>query len=263
MTRILSTGALILVAALAFSIPVTATPSIIHNGIDLWSTPADGRSFINFKFEPIPAGFFCAGAEPYHGKIVWKGSPIAAGEGYELGRKDTIVQRLDDAVFDNRGRATTRIQVRALSLEGVTPVKTSCGLFNVKALLDGAQPITRMRIFLEDEKGGFFIAPLALNVKLLFTPAGKPGARPLVLKQSIRFNQNPSQPWAVDRPAGQTGYEDFVKVDTDGDAIPDTTLPGTSNFLAGPRGREKLTTNSWCHRYVDEPGSEKWHCPEN
>lgn len=261
MNRIVFASALILVLALAVSTSANAAPSIIHNGIDLWTTPADGRSLIDFKFEPIPSGFFCANSEPFSGKIVWKGTPIAAGEGYELGKVDTIVQRLDDAVFDKRGRATTRIQVRALSLEGTAPVKTSCGLFNVKAVLDGAQPITRMRIFREDEKGGFFIAPLALNAKLLFTPVGKPGARPVVLKQSIRFNQNPRTSWAVEGPNGDRSHESSVKVDTDGDGTPDTTLPGTSNFAAGAGTREKFDENG-CHVYYDHDGNQKVHCPE-
>ncbi len=257
MKRALFAGALILLG-LSLALPATAAPTIIYSGIDVWTTRSDGRTFTDFKFEPIPAGFFCANSTPFGGQITFRGAPIATSEGYELQKADTVVHRLDDAVFDKRGRAATRIQFRALNLVSMTPIQTSCGKFNVKAVLDGEQPITRMRIFRENDKGGFFIAPLALNVKLLFTPVDRPDARPLVLKHNVRFNSNPPQPWASDATGRAFTHEAPVKIDTDGDGRPDTFLPGTSNFAAGLGTQSKLPSN--CHLYYDENGVRKMHC---
>jgi hypothetical protein len=253
MKKIIFAGALILLG-LSLVIPATAATNTVYSGIDVWRTPGDGRTFNDFKFEPIPAGFFCANSQPFEGRITFQGSPIATDEGYALKRTDTIIQRLDDAVFDKRGRAETRIQFRALSLVSTVPIKTSCGQFNVKAVLDGEQPITRMRILRENQTGGFFIAPLALNVKLLFTPAGRPNARPLVLKQSIRFTNNPLLPWSEEAGGQAFVHEAAVKVDTDGDGRPDSSLPGTSNFVAGLGIRNKMP--DYCHMTAG-----KMHCP--
>jgi hypothetical protein len=259
MNRNVFAGVLIVVLALAMSVPASAAERAVYRGIDIWQTPADGRSFIEFKSNPIPAGFFCALSEPFTGRIVWQGAPIETGVPGALGKTDTIVERLDDAVFNKKGRATTRAQVRALSLVNIAPIKTSCGSFQAKAVLDGVQPITRMNLVRQNEKGGFYVVPLELNVKLLFTPEGNPNARPLVLKHNVRFNHNPRMPWVMGRPEGQVlVHESFVKVDTDGDGTPDSTLPGTSNFTPGIGARQKLRAD--CHYYYDEYGNLKMHC---
>lgn len=260
MKRVIFAGGLILLS-LSLAVPATAATDTVFSGIDVWATPADGRTFDDFKFEPIPAGFFCANSQPFEGRIVFQGAPIATDDGYELKRTDTIIQRLDDAAFDKRGRAATRIQAKALNLVSTAPIKTSCGQFNVKAVLDGEQPITRMRIFRENKKGGFFIAPLALNVKLLFTPEGRPNARPLVLTQKVRFTHNPPQPWSGEAGGQAFVHEAAVKVDTDGDGKPDSFLPGTSNFAAGFGTQTKVAVYSDCHWVTDADGGSYRHCP--
>jgi hypothetical protein len=261
MKRSIFAGALIVVLALAMSIPASAAERTVFRGIDLWQTPADGRTYIEFRSDPIPAGFFCALSEPFSGRITWQGAPIATGVPGALGKTDTIVERLDDAVFNRRGRAASRVQLRALSLVSIAPIKTSCGSFQAKAVLDGVQPVTRMRLVRNNEKGGFYVAPLELNVKLLFTPVQNPNARPLVLKHNVRFNHNPRMPWVMGRLEGQVlSHEAFVKVDTDGDGTPDSTLPGTSNFTPGFGAREKIIEG--CHTYYDEYGNRKMHCPD-
>jgi hypothetical protein len=230
--------------------PVLAADRVIYNGSDLWSTKGDGRTFADFSLDPIPAGFFCTKSAPFTGRIAFKGVPLAAG-GTGLGATDTIVQRLDDAAFNKKGIAVTRVQVRALSLESIVPVKTACGLFKAVVSLDGGpQPVTRMRIVRENEKGGRFLAPLALNVRITFVPVDLAVANEkLEIHQNVRFNATPN-PWATpDRSARQE--KGFMLVDTDGDRVPDTYLPGTSNFAAG-RGATKL----YDQRTIDE---EAWH----
>src|SRR5829696_5118096 len=125
--RHLGTLALLLVLAL----PAFAGDRVIQNGTDLWTTRGDGGTFINFKKSPIPAGFFCFKSEPFTGRIVFKGVPVATSEPGVLGNTDTIVQRLDDATFNKRGVAVTRIQMRVLHFEGIEPIQTKCGAFKV------------------------------------------------------------------------------------------------------------------------------------
>lgn len=234
-SRLFGTLALLLLIAL----PTFAGERVIQNGIDLWRTPGNGQTFMDFSKNPIPAGFFCFNSAPFTGRIVFRGVPIATGEKGILGRTDTIVQRLDDAVFNNRGVAVTRVQVRALQFEGLQAIKTACGTFKVEARLNGEQPTTKMRIVRENANGGRYFTPIALNVKLIFTPVGRPASEILEIARSVRFPVDAGHEWAVQsgvqKRARRSG---FVLVDTDGDRVPDTYLPGTSRgFIAGVSSR--------------------------
>jgi hypothetical protein len=261
MNRGIFASLLVVGMALAIAAPMSAAPVPIYSGIDLWATQGDGRTFIDFKISPIPAGFFCASSAVFDSRVVLQGAPLTTGVARELGNTDTIVERLDDAVFDKRGVASTRIQVRALNLVGMAPIQTSCGAFNVRAVLDGDQPVTKMRIVRESANGGYFVAPLALNVKMVFTRVGEKNARPLELKQSIRFDHNPQEAWQTNRPEGQIVVHDaYVRVDTKGNGRPDTLLPGTSNFAAGMGAQQKIY-ESGCHYYSDPDGNTEVHCP--
>src|SRR5262245_45528254 len=102
-TRLLGALALLLLIAL----PVAAADRVVQSGLDLWLTPGDGKTFIDFSRAPLPAGFFCFKSEAFAERIVFRGVPIVTGEPGALGRTDTIVERLDDAVFNRRGVATT------------------------------------------------------------------------------------------------------------------------------------------------------------
>jgi len=104
--------------------PALALDSTIYNGIDLWTTRGDGATFADFATNPIPAGFFCAKSAAFSGRIPMQGVPLATGVPGVLGKTDTIVQRLDDAVFNKKGVAFTRLQVRAMTFMSIAPVKT-------------------------------------------------------------------------------------------------------------------------------------------
>ena len=262
--RMRSLGILFLVLSLAA--PAFAADGVIQNGIDVWMTKGDGSTFIDFAKDPIPAGFFCPNSAPFTGRVAFEGEPIVTGTPGALGAADTIVQRLDDAVFNKRGVAVTRVQLRALSLKSVAPVKTACGDFTATIRLDGAQPTTRMLITREDENGGRFSAPLWFNAIVSFKPAGRVSREALEFPVEVRFPATPNVPWrtkaAVPEPAG------FVLVDTDGDRLADTYLPGTSNFIAGQSSRpasrkpgavEKIGGGGqyYCH-YAGDP--DKQHC---
>jgi hypothetical protein len=246
MKKVVVSAVLMTVLCLAL-VPAATADRVIRSGVDLWSTKADGRTHYDFASDPIPAGFFCANSAPFTDILFLKGSPIATGTPGALGNTDTIVERLDDAAFNKRGVAATRIQLRALSLESMFPVKTSCGLFRAKAFLDGDQPITTMRILRDTPTSGRYIAPLALNVKIEFTPVSNPFARPLALRRSIKFLPKPNATWTSRPPAERLTHADFVKVDTDGDGTPDSFISGTSNFsAAGDPAASKIAAPS-CH----------------
>jgi hypothetical protein len=252
--------AILAVLALALAIPAFAGDAVITNGIDLWKTPAAGGTFYDFAKEPLPAGFFCATSAPFTGKIVFKGTPIKTKPANVLRDADTIIQRLDDAVFTKnltainsfpmRGNdgnvrqvgasffsgqevATTRVQVKAISFVSVRPVQTACGSFQVKASLAGEQPITEMVIVREHENGGSFYAPLSLNVKLTFTPMA--GGSPLEVVKVVQFPAKSFSSW-TDAPGRRVSYNSFVNVDSNSDGVMDLMLPGTSNFAAGFKG---------------------------
>ncbi len=239
----------------ALALPAVAADRAIASGIDLWKTPGNGTSFADFSQQPIPAGFFCPGSAPFTGRIVTKGIPIVSSEPGGLGNADTIVQRLDNATFNKRGVATTRIQMRAMQFEGLTPIKTSCGVFKAFVQLDGEQPITRMQIVRDSAKGGRFSAPISVNVKFVFTSVDGETTEVRELRQEVRFPPARFQRWSGNRGDAPIVHGS-VKVDTDGNGTPDTFLPGTSNFLAGRSPLVKMPQDP-CHTsYTGQ------HCPE-
>jgi hypothetical protein len=220
-------GAAVILALIAGSPAFGA--EVIHKGVDLWMTVA-GFAQTSFADQPIPAGFFCEGSQAYTGTVVFKGAPLAVAPAASLGPIDTAVRRLDDAKFDAKGEATTRIQLLALSLVSTKPIETSCGKYDVAVSLAGEQPVTTMRIFRTEALGGTYSAPLALNVKAVFTPANGDVRGRREVTRRIDLGPGSRSVWAyVTAPQYKTG----VKIDTDGDGRPDTVLPASSNFLAG------------------------------
>lgn len=223
--------------ALAFlsALPILAAPvGNVESGVDVWWTPGDGSTFISFDKLPIPKGFFCPRSKAFTGTVVLRGRPLATARPGELGGADTIVQRLDNVTFDKTGVAETRIQLRALQLQSVAPIKTGCGDFNVQVVTDGEQPITKMRIIRERENGGSYVAPVRVKVRLSFTPASGISQKRLDLFQTFTLLPATNAQWgaisykrAMRRPITMT-------VDTDGDQVPDTVMPKTvGNFLVG------------------------------
>ena len=251
--------------ALLVAAPALAADRTIQSGIDLWQTRGDGSTFADFSKKPIPAGFFCFKSAPFTGRVIFQGTPIVSDSPEGLAKADTIVHRLDDAVFNRRGVAVTRVQLRAMTFESVTPIQTACGLYNATLRLDGEQPITQMVIRRENKYGGRFSAPIHANVKIAFTPVGRTTTEALEIPIQVRFPPLPNQKWASLDGTSRRGIPGFVTLDTDGDRVTDTSVPGTSNFAAGftgkpgPGGRVDLVQQkiiSTCH---DDPCGT--HCP--
>jgi hypothetical protein len=215
--------------AFALSAGLAYADEPIQKGVDMWMT-VSGMARTSFAKQPIPAGFFCDGSQPFAGTVTLKGAPIATEPARSLGDIDTVVRRLDDAVFNDKGEATTRIQLMALSLVSTVPIATRCGNYDVAVHLDGEQPTTTMRIIRTNALGGTYSAPLALNVRAVFTPSsGDPrGRRELTTR--IDLGPSDNSVWVYLK-APQ--YQGAIKIDTHGDGRPDTLLPAASNFLPG------------------------------
>lgn len=240
--------------AILLAVPAFASNRVITNGIDLWVTPGDGTTFADFSIETIPAGFFCAGSPAFTGRVPLKGVPIASGGA--VGEADTIIQRLDNATFNKKGVATTRIQMRAMQFESVGSVKTACGDFKLRVTLDGQQPVTNMRIVRDNEKGGRFFAPIWVNIKMTFEPIGRTTTEALEIRKALRFPPAPSAEWSINRAPIKPALTGFVKVDTDSDGVLDTFLPGVSNFAAGRSASARQKYYGGCHT-----ADEGQHCP--
>lgn len=220
-------GAVIAFVLLAASAVFAAEP--IHKGVDMWMT-VSGMARTSFAKEPIPGGFFCEGSRPFTGTVTFRGAPLATEPARALGDIDTVVRRLDDAVFDDHGVASTRIQLMALSLVGTEPIETSCGKYAVAVHLDGEQPTTTMRIIRTNALGGTYSAPLALNVRAVFTPLTGDVAGRRELTTHIDLGPSDNSVWVYMK-APQ--YRGAIKIDTRGDGRPETPLPAASNFLPG------------------------------
>lgn len=229
----LKTAAVCLGTCLALlALPVLAT-DVVESGPDMWMTSGQTYSYASFVSDPIPAGFFCPGSKAFAGRIPMRGEPLATEPAGVLGHIDTIIHRLDNATFDEKGVATTRIRFLALSLASIEPFDVGCDRpFTLATTLDGEQPTTEMKIYREVENGGSYVAPLALEAKLVFTPVGSTG-EPVVLHRRIDLGPGTNSVWATSNRGRILADGRPVKVDTDGDQIADTDLPRPSNFIAG------------------------------
>jgi hypothetical protein len=246
---------LMLMASLMAGLPLLAAEATIQRGIDVFTTRGDGTTFFDFGQNPLPAGFFCKSSAAFTERVALKGLPLATGTPGQAWGADTIIERLDDASFDQDGVATTRIQFRALSLVSVAPVKTACGDFHVYASLAGPQRTTTMKIYRTEKEGGNFVAPLAVNARITFIPVKPPRnkeARSLEVTKSFTFPASPL-PWSFQNTKARSIGS--VVVDTNGDLIPDMQLPGRSNFMAG-RSAKHAPSNKLYYAACPDPCAE-------
>ncbi len=247
------------VALVLGSAPLTAAP-VIERGSDVFTTVDNGTSFYDFADDPIPAGFFCRNSPAFTGRVTFKGLPLETAVPGQLRGADTVIARLDDATFDESGRAVTRVQFQALSLVSSSPLQTPCGAFHVHVSLAGTQRVTTMSIYRSHERGGTFVAPLAVDVRLRFVPVAGRASRPLELSGSFTFPAQ-SLPWSfAPGPGGKVVGPSLA--DTNGDRIPDTRLAGTSNFAAGwdPNGYQVETGCFTCEPRQCHMDGGKEHC---
>ncbi|HVR10789.1 MAG TPA: hypothetical protein VMW75_22290 [Thermoanaerobaculia bacterium] len=238
--RPLFTAGLLLLLAVAPALPAAA--GTLTAGIDVWTTPDDGNTYVDFTSNPVPAGFFCSGSPAFAQQIPVKGSPIVTNPTGALKKTDTIVHRLTDATFDQTLTATTNIQVEALSLVQHAPITISCTggskTFNVTVNHDpnppqGTQTVQPMTVSEDDSSGsgGTFNATVVVPALVTFTDTST-GAQTTPLSDVITL-QVSGGAWAATPGTGGVVYNQPLLVDTTGSGTAGTQLPGTSNFNAG------------------------------
>jgi hypothetical protein len=172
---IVALSLLLLVAGAAF-----AGSARIASGYDYWQTLGSGATRYDFGQQPLPADFFCVGSEPFRATVNFEGVPLRTAPANILGTTDTIIERMDDAVFNKAGVATTRIRARAMDLVATKLFSNSCGAWKVSATLAGRQPVTRLTFHRAHKFGGVFDADLKLRVGVTFTNVATGDTRTVV-----------------------------------------------------------------------------------
>ena len=172
-----------------------ATGPVIQRGVDTFTTTSNGTTFYDFAKSPIPAGFFCKGSPAFTGRVAFRGLPLETGISGQLRNADTVIERLDDAAFNENGVAVTRIQFKALSLVSTAPIRTGCGAYHIYVKLNGPQRVTTMKIYRTEQDGGHFAAPLAdrqatPQVHVRADHLGRPVRREGDLPQQVAENQS-------------------------------------------------------------------------
>jgi hypothetical protein len=210
-------------------------PDRIPAGFDTWITVGGGATFMSFDEEPIPADFFCAGSEAFTGRIHFEGVPLASEPMGSLGASDTVVERIDDAFFQD-GKAMSRIRVKAIHLASRDEIATGCGVWSARVGLAREQPTTTIEYNQVDDFSGTFNAELVLNVNMTFTNIDDP-EDVRVLNRTVHFTEFTETPYSLkpvteteqNVPTTQLGKRPtdnarHMMVDTDADNIPDSVM---------------------------------------
>src|SRR5438093_6218048 len=98
----------------------------INPGIDCFTTPRGGTTYLSFASDPLPADFFGPGCAPFDGSVPLMGIPLQTFPPGAAGQADTIVQRLQSVNVPPGGSATVPIQIVALQLMSVQPFQVNC-----------------------------------------------------------------------------------------------------------------------------------------
>lgn len=221
---------------------VEGAADLIPSGYDAWVTPNNGSSRLKLDFPP---GFFCNGlsSELRDQVLLFKGKPFLTDPVDEAGGADTLIERLDSAVFVD-GVATTRLRIVGLSLQGQQPYVVECPdhteeSWNVEVGLDPAIPAPIGSMTLRTNAtntGGSFDSDFYVPAVLTFRgPAGRVGTLHHTAHMVSRF-----APWSrvvdVRHWDCRTGY--WIDLDGDGDwdlYIEYWRCPGRGGFHPGWR----------------------------
>jgi hypothetical protein len=150
--------------------PVEASSTAI--GFDFLSTVAAKTSFAFEGAFVIPANFFADGSRPFSGRVAFKGVPIGTFREQKVGNTDTVVERKSMPALRVGGEGRTEIELVALSLASVDPIRVQIGgrteLWDVKVQPSPSHPSTgTLAIRQVSKEGGTAISEL--TVYPLFT----------------------------------------------------------------------------------------------
>jgi len=250
MQKPLNHGNLCCVAVIAF-LCVVGPPLAADNilpGVDLFHTTGGSTMDSTFYHEPTAADFFFPGSDPFDQVINLNGSPLTTSE--DLGPTDVIVERLDEAVFEDEcnGYASISIIVRALSLEGQAFVHNS-GTgedvpYTIHVCLSQVVPQSMgyMSLWHDCPQGGRFASSLPIETRLTFAPEWS-GYETIVIDpipETIVMEVLPPNEgyWSHDAGLSTMSVYNSVGGSVDHDCDPataDVDYPPSSNFVAGLR----------------------------
>jgi len=221
--------------------PLLAAPAlaqIAEAGVDVFTTPATAGSNIDFTTDPIPADFFCDGSPPFAGVVYLKGVPLVTEPPHVAGTTDTIVERLQAVPTDG---SSTPVVVRALQLKHTQETTIICG--------NGVATQWGTWVHVSDP-----LAPPASNSTMQIYTATFTSH--LVVPATVKFYRIDDEtdvkeldhevslagsgPWSDNPGSDAIEIPDPFLVDTDGDDVADTEVPGTSNFHAGWQGQTRV-----------------------
>ena len=207
--------------------PVLAQDDFIPRGSDIWGTPGDGSTYTDLS---LPAGFLDPNCAPFKDRVVLAGVPVVTSPEGAFGKADTVVERITDAVFDEKGVAKAQIVVRALHFRSVSALKTDCGEWTAEVGLAPQQKSTTMTITRNSEGGGTFAAPISVDTVWTFTRNGD-GAKRSLTTSNLLINEDET-PWSAARTAGEGASS--VLVDSNNDGRADLKIAAVSSrFIAG------------------------------
>jgi len=221
---------------------------VIPPGVDLFETPDDYMTVEStFTEDPIPAGFFGPGSDPFDGIIALEGSPLTTLPPGTLGPTDVIIERLDTAKLNVIPSAdTVAIQLVALSLKSTSPITVTYngGIdpedWQVDVCLSdpSSPPDGFMYINRPCDSGGSFTVGFSelIPLKATFTPVlgGPPPVVADPYRTGSRSIDNGRWSTYVPEPFSVYTVSDWVEVDTDCDGSPDYSIPPDSgNFYPG------------------------------
>jgi hypothetical protein len=155
--NVLRDAAFVTLLVVLMALPAVA--QTIPPGKDFWVTPANGQTDFTFPDKDVESLCGATPSSTWNHKLALKGVP-AVGSDY-----DTVVARLDTAVFDTSLQASTKIQVQALNLASAAAQATPCGTLNWTVGLAGSQATTLMKLRRTSATGGLFSADIAVNVE--------------------------------------------------------------------------------------------------
>lgn len=221
----------VLASSLVLVLTLAALPAMaqtVNAGSDPFRTPGDGSTYATLT---LPLGFLCAN---WGGTftVVLKGVPVVTNPAGAFGNSDTIIERLQNAVFDSSGNAVTRIAVRALHFRAAPNLASPCGSWQVDVGLNGSQSQTAMNIQRTSASGGTFDADIKVLPVWTFTNVNDGTVKQLFSAENILLSSVPIG-WRYSQCPGGITHTSSVLVDSDNDGVPDLPVPGTSNFAPG------------------------------
>ncbi|HEV8574466.1 MAG TPA: choice-of-anchor Q domain-containing protein, partial [Dehalococcoidia bacterium] len=145
-------------------------------GFDYWETPPGGAQH-DFSTDPIPAGFFEPGSQPFGGTVCLGGDPLDLAT---TGTADTIIRRPDTIVLPDPTPVmdTIPIELVQLSLVSCNPITVTPGPSSWDVRVDPsvvAPPPGQMTVTKHSASGGTFNSQLPVQPRFTFTRVGNPG----------------------------------------------------------------------------------------